>query len=347
MEILLGLRPSHNWMAQVAEQFGTEPQSPNEFSYEKDDLLFKLNSLIIEPDKVAVILGEIRWATPLNTLKKSIDTNDYWILSFVLSEAPHTYSLIHNNTTHQIKALKSTLFYSSKMTVDTIWPTGKRSRFITIGFHRDWICEKLGVDATTSSNSPFVTMLQSENGVYFQGISLFERIVSFDNLFSDARSLNWALSVEAQCYELIVDFISQIATIKSDLSNNKFSQCDIKHVMEVENRHFIATEMLPPLEFLAREANMSLSKFKKCFRQIYGSAPYEYHLNLKLDIAKKLLLQNKWTVAEIATQLGYSSIASFNKVFKKKYNMSPTAIVNEHLNQLVYRIKSSDENLPE
>lgn len=342
MEINLGLRPSATRMAKVAEQFGTVPQSHHEFSYSKGLYFFKLNSLIIEPEKVSVILGDIFWDTPLNTLKQSIETNDYWILSFILSEAPHSCFLINKNTKHEIKSHKTTLFFSSKMTEDTVWPVKKRSRFVSISFHRDWICEKLGVNAETPNNSPFINMLNSENGVYFQGISLFERIVSFDKLFADTRSLSWSLSVEAQCYELIVDFIGQIATIQSDVADNKFSQSDMKHVMEVESRYFLATRMLPSLEFLAGEANMSLSKFKKCFRQLYGTAPYEYHLNLKLDIARSLLLQNKWTIAEIATQLGYTSIASFNKVFKKKFNMNPTALINENLPQMLFTITESD-----
>lgn len=343
MEITLGLRPSANWMAKVAEQFGTVPRSPQEFSFSKGACSFKLHSLLIESEKVAVVLGDIFWDTPLNTLRKSIETNDYWILSFILSDEPHTCFLINNNTRHQIKARKSTLFYSSKMTADTVWPIKKRSRFVSISFHRDWICEKLGVNAESPDSSPFIRMLNSENGVYFQGISLFERLVSFDKLFADTRSLSWPLTVEAQCYELIVDFIGQIATLQSDKNDHKFSQSDMKQVMEVESRYFLATCMLPSLEFLAGEANMSLSKFKKCFRQIYGAAPYEYHLNLKLDIARSLLLQNKWTIAEIATQLGYTSIASFNKVFKKRFNMNPTTLINEHLPQMLFTIKDSED----
>lgn len=343
MEITLGLRPSKNWMARVAEQFGTVPQSPYGFNYSKGNFFFKLNSLVIEPDKVAVVLGDICWDVPINTLKESIETNDFWILTFTLSEEAHTYYLINNKTKHEIKAYKSSLFYSSKMTVNTVWPVKKRSRFVSISFHRDWLCEKLGLNAANQDEIPFISMLMSESGVYFQGISLFERIFSFDKLFEDKRGLSWSLSVEAQCYELIADFISQIIPSLSEDQEGKFSQSDIKQVMDVESRYFLATNMLPPLEFLAGEANMSLSKFKKCFRQIYGSAPYEYHLNSKLDIAKNLLLQNRWTVAEIAAQLGYTSIASFNKVFKKKYNMSPTTLINEHQPQMMFTLKKTNK----
>ncbi|AEI51345.1 helix-turn-helix domain-containing protein [Runella slithyformis] len=344
MEITLGLRPSDIWLAKVAEQFGTVPQSQHEFNYSKGSFFFKLYSLLIEPDKVAVVLGDIFWDAPLNTLRKSIESNDYWVLSFILSDEPHNCFLMNNNTRHQIKARKSTIFYSSKMAADTVWPVNKRSRFVTISFQRDWICEKLGVNAESTDNSPLISMLNSENGVYFHGVPLFERLVSFDTLFTDTRPLSWLLSVEAQCYELIVDFIGQLATFQSNATDHKFSHKDMKRVMEVESRYFPATCMLPSLEFLAGEANMSLSKFKKCFRHIYGAAPYEYHLNLKLDIARRLLLQNKWTIAEIANQLGYTSIASFNKVFKKKYNMNPTTLINEHSSQMLFTIKDPDND---
>lgn len=97
--------------------------------------------------------------------------------------------------------------------------------------------------------------------------------------------------------------------------------------MMIESRYFVITQPLPSVEFLAREAGMSLSKFKKCFKEIYGLPPYEYHLNQKLETAKTQLLQNKWSVSEIASQLGYTSSANFDKAFKKRFSMSPTAML--------------------
>ncbi|WP_428666353.1 helix-turn-helix domain-containing protein [Runella sp.] len=329
MEIKLSLKPSKYWMAEVAEQFGTEAESPTEFYHTEGNSFIKLNAMLFDRE-VSVLLGELCWYKPLNTVKEAQNTNDYWTLTFVQSEDAHTYYLLDNKTKQKTQTHKSTVLYSSKMAIDTHWPIGKRSRFVAISFHREWLYDKLGISVDNLNNySPFINLLTSEVGVYLQGVSFFEQSISLDKLFEGSSSFTWKLLAQAQCYKLIADFISQIGRNDSEMHLNRINQNDLKQIEEIESRYFIVNKPLPNLEFLASEANMSLSKFKKCFKQVYGLPPYEYHLNQKLEVAKNQLLQNKWTVSEIASNLGYTSAANFDKAFKKKFMVSPTRMLKE------------------
>lgn len=329
MEIKLSLKPSKHWMTEVAQQFGTEAESPTDFYHTEGNSFIKLNAMLFDKE-VSVLLGELCWFKPLNTLKESLGTNDYWTLTFVQSEDAHTHYLLDAKTRQKTQTHKSTVLYSSKMTIDTHWPIGKRSRFVAISFHREWLYDKLGIDANNlNCYSPFINLLASEVGVYLQGVSFFEQTVSLDKLFEGSASFTWKLLAQAQCYKLIADFIAQVGRNESDLQFSRINQNDLKQIEEIESRYFVVNKPLPNLEFLASEANMSLSKFKKCFKQVYGLPPYEYHLNQKLEIAKNQLLQNKWTVSEIASNLGYTSAANFDKAFKKKFMVSPTRMLKE------------------
>jgi AraC-like DNA-binding protein len=327
MEIKVSMKPSDHWMVKLAEQFGAKSQSPTEFYHTEGESFFRLHATFIEKT-VAIFLGDINWSKPLNTLNTALDTNNYWTLVFISSEEMHTHDLQDEKDKYQIQTHKSVLLFSSKMNVNTHWPIGKRSKFVSVSFHRDWLYEQLGVKAANFvNNSSLFKLLSSESGMYIQGVSLFEHNISMDKLFEDTNAFTWRLSAQTQCYQFIADFISQIGKKESLKDTNKINLQDLKQVMGIESRYFVITQPLPNVEFLAQEARVSLSEFKKYFKEIYGLPSYEYHLNQKLEIAKTQLLQNKWSVSEISSQLGYTSSANFDKAFRKRFMMSPTAML--------------------
>lgn len=79
------------------------------------------------------------------------------------------------------------------------------------------------------------------------------------------------------------------------------------------------------LQALARRLGMSYSGFRSCFRKNTGSSPRQYQLQIRVNRAKALLSQTSLSVAEIAEQLGFSSLYYFSRYFKEKTGASPTA----------------------
>lgn len=63
-----------------------------------------------------------------------------------------------------------------------------------------------------------------------------------------------------------------------------------------------------------------LSKF---FRKETGISLSEYIQNERMDLAKRLLLQEKLSISQIAIETGYPSFAHFSKQFKKFVGMTP------------------------
>lgn len=77
------------------------------------------------------------------------------------------------------------------------------------------------------------------------------------------------------------------------------------------------------MEKLARELPMGYSSFRKAFKNATGSSPNQYHVGLRLERARNLLMMNELNISEISDQTGFESIYYFSKLFKKKNGISP------------------------
>jgi transcriptional regulator GlxA family with amidase domain len=80
----------------------------------------------------------------------------------------------------------------------------------------------------------------------------------------------------------------------------------------------------PPLEHLATEIGMSLSKFKQVFPIVCGMPPYAYLRRLRMERAMALLAQNDRNVTEAALEVGYSSLSHFAKIFTAHFGIKPS-----------------------
>lgn len=80
---------------------------------------------------------------------------------------------------------------------------------------------------------------------------------------------------------------------------------------------------LPTVEYLADQVNLSPRYLSDMLRSLTGESA-QYHIHEKLlEKAKIYLSTTQLTVAEIAYQLGFEQPQSFNKLFKRKMNLSP------------------------
>ena len=79
----------------------------------------------------------------------------------------------------------------------------------------------------------------------------------------------------------------------------------------------------PSLQALSEEIDLSLSKLKEGFKQLYGETVYGYLLTHKMEEARRMLESGKFNVNEVGLKVGYSTSSHFIAAFKKKYNTTP------------------------
>jgi methylphosphotriester-DNA--protein-cysteine methyltransferase len=60
------------------------------------------------------------------------------------------------------------------------------------------------------------------------------------------------------------------------------------------------------------------------FKEYYGVTPKKYYDTLRLEEAKKKLLETNDTIIDIAYSVGFQSLSAFYKFFQKRMNSSPS-----------------------
>ncbi|WEP00998.1 helix-turn-helix domain-containing protein (plasmid) [Streptomyces sp. FXJ1.172] len=78
------------------------------------------------------------------------------------------------------------------------------------------------------------------------------------------------------------------------------------------------------LDELARSAMVSKYYFLRVFTRVTGVTPGRFLCAVRLQEAKRLLLNTSLTVADISVQVGYSSTGSFTRRFTEWVGLSPT-----------------------
>lgn len=81
----------------------------------------------------------------------------------------------------------------------------------------------------------------------------------------------------------------------------------------------------------------SYSYVCRSFNKYLGKSLLNYLNEIRLEHSKYLLRNTRYSILEIANNIGFSSVGYYNKIFKKYYNITPTA----------YRKKSTCPQLPQ
>ncbi len=74
---------------------------------------------------------------------------------------------------------------------------------------------------------------------------------------------------------------------------------------------------------LVKELPMGYSKFRKVFKKQTGVSPTQYHINLRIDKAKELLMATHLSINEVASHVGFDSVFYFSRLFKQKTGFPP------------------------
>ena len=69
---------------------------------------------------------------------------------------------------------------------------------------------------------------------------------------------------------------------------------------------------------------MSISQLNRKINGVTGYSIMSYVLQLKLNKAKKMLVDNDLSVTEVSEASGFSDASYFSRVFKKEFRVSPS-----------------------
>ena len=141
----------------------------------------------------------------------------------------------------------------------------------------------------------------------------------------------------------------QQAQVQSELNKLGFEIIDDKKSQVIEQIKTLLVNQIHHSEdqlkvklssFLAYKLNADYSTLSKLFSEIEGTTIEQYHILLKIEKVKELLVYNEMNLNEIADKLGYSSAAHLSNQFKKVTGLSPS-----HFKELRNNKRTPLENL--
>jgi AraC family transcriptional regulator len=137
------------------------------------------------------------------------------------------------------------------------------------------------------------------------------------------------LLLDTLLHSLIVQLITECSTLSkaSSFAPHLISPRRLRRVLD-----FIESNLGADLELedLASVAGSSRFHFSRAFRDATGFPPYRYLIHRRMDAAKELLLQDTFSITQIAEQCGFNSQKQFAAMFRRVFGTSPRRFRREH-----------------
>ena len=98
------------------------------------------------------------------------------------------------------------------------------------------------------------------------------------------------------------------------------SDYKVERIMSFVKRNYSQAS----LDVISQEMCLSSKYISRMFKEHTGVSYRDYHLDIKIGEAKKLLKKTSLSVDEISYRLGYQNPESFMRIFKRKTQVTPT-----------------------
>ncbi len=244
-------------------------------------------------------------------------TNDTFVIDFFLFHANITKEIegkIHKLGFENVNLLLTSSNTSSKFTIQK----NKQINIFNIIFTKDWLMNNVLIDHKNVRD-----LFATEQPIYIsetldQKLKLLLKKINF----KDNKLTTFAHVIQ------IVDYLFQRVKEREMFQNraNYIHPNDFEQMLEIKKYIAENTDQNISLSVLSEKAGMSLSKFKKLFKQIFGTTPYQYHLANKMEKSMEVILQNKYNISEVGYLMGYSNLSQFSKAFKNHFGILPSQV---------------------
>ncbi len=147
------------------------------------------------------------------------------------------------------------------------------------------------------------------------GANVYKMYGKTDKFFKYLMDSESAMEISMLLHKAVGEAIQLIDVPVRDSSTSLIRQ-SIHYI----NQHYKENISL---EDVSKEINLSTSYFSAIFKEETGLSFTHYINNLRIDAAKKMLMDTDVSLLDISLELGFGSQSYFSSVFKKNVAMSP------------------------
>lgn len=167
------------------------------------------------------------------------------------------------------------------------------------------------------SNFRFM-LLKKEVSWHKEILSILKRNIEYSDYLQQCYELDILLSIMS-IWRII--YPNVIHTI-SDKPNNSIAQLQKRMYKMLEYIHQNYMNHIT-VDMIAAAAMISKSEAQRCFHKAVHTTPNNYLIEYRLSEAHRLLLSTSKAVSDIALEVGFESTSYFDRMYKKKYSISP------------------------
>lgn len=102
----------------------------------------------------------------------------------------------------------------------------------------------------------------------------------------------------------------------------------ILRVREFIGRHYSSPDL--SLAYIGEHFGLNIKSLSQMFKEELGEKFVDYVARLRIEEAKRLLQETELPVQDVAVRVGYLSVHTFNRVFKKQMNVTPGDYRKQH-----------------
>lgn len=174
--------------------------------------------------------------------------------------------------------------------------------------------------------------VKAKNKFYFHGDYSLQMADLFTQINSkQLKDFNRNIFLHSSAYKLLsVQILEYHDSKNAEGQNSLLKKRD--QLLIREAAAFIENDILGfvSVKDLGERVGLNSSKLQSGFKEIYGVTVNEFVQNRRLDLAKNLINNTDLTFSEIGYLVGLSSKSYFSKIFKDRYNITPSEIRNKN-----------------
>jgi AraC-like DNA-binding protein len=224
------------------------------------------------------------------------------------------------STGKQLKAMPSVLITTSSMNTDDVISIHTNTAAVNIEVDANYLN---GLFDLSEKSVVLQSLLQNTQPLLFEQIIYpsLQKIV--DEIVAEPVDETFKLFfLRIKAEELICRLLMELEK-RDEKHLYALNMDDIQTIYKVKEQMLEHLEIPPVIKELAVGANMSPSKLKRLFRQIFGNSIFSYYQEFRMKEASRLLKEEKLSVSDVGYQLGFTNLSHFSRVFKEHIGMKP------------------------
>lgn len=128
--------------------------------------------------------------------------------------------------------------------------------------------------------------------------------------------------LEAKSIELFLLQIRQLDQ-QAGVTRTRLKPADIERLQAVKDHINKNFDQPGSIITLAKWAGINQMKLKDGFKELFGTTVFGYISEVRMEEARRLLLDEKLNVSEVADRIGYKHPQHFTAAFRRKFGITP------------------------